>query len=49
MNNYDIAIIGNDILGCTTDLELVRSDASLRVAVVGPFHPWAQPPRRPAR
>lgn len=36
MDNYDIAIIGNGILGCITALELVRSDASLRVIVIGP-------------
>jgi glycine oxidase len=36
MTSYDIAIVGNGILGCATALELLRRDPSLRVAVIGP-------------
>lgn len=36
MNTYDIAIVGNGILGCATALELIRSDRNPSVALIGP-------------
>jgi glycine oxidase len=36
MTTYDVAVLGNGVLGCSTALELVRARPELRVVVIGP-------------